>query len=121
MGPVMFSWQAAASGNSAAIMSSDSMRWMGGGLRLPLRNRSTMSARLRFQRQRDWKTGWSSTAWVSVSRMVSGVRQRGTSASGKLWWGPSEMTTASSLAAAWSSKLKLRRRTSCAGRSPWPG
>ncbi len=52
-GPVTFSWHAAAWGNTAAMRSSDSMRWIGGGLRLPLRNRSTMSDRLRFQRQRD--------------------------------------------------------------------
>ena len=35
IGPATFSWQAAACGNSAAIMSSDSMRWIGGGLRRP--------------------------------------------------------------------------------------
>ncbi len=34
---------------------------------------------------------------------------RGTSSSGKLWCGPSESTTASSLAAACSSKLKVRQ------------
>jgi hypothetical protein len=63
-------------------MSSDCIRWMVGGLRLPLCIRRTMSARLRFQRQRDWNAGWSSTAWVSVSRMVSGVSQRATSGNG---------------------------------------
>ena len=53
IGPVTFSWQAAACGNSAAIRSSASMRWIGGGFLRPLRNRRMSRARLRFQRQRD--------------------------------------------------------------------
>ena len=105
MGPVMFSWQAAAPGNSAAMRSSDSMRWIGGGLRRPPFQRSTTRARLRFHRQRLWNIGESRIAWVSTVRTVPVDRNRGTSASGKLWCGPSEMTTASSLAAACNSKL----------------
>ena len=42
IGPMTFSWHAAACGNTAAMRSSDSMRWIGGGLRRPLRKRSTM-------------------------------------------------------------------------------
>ena len=60
---------------------------------------------MRFHRQRLWKTGWSRMACCSVARIEPEVRKRGTSASGKLWWGPREMTIASSLALAWSSKL----------------
>ena len=70
IGPVTLSWQAAACGNTAAIRSSDSMRWIGGGLRRPLRNRSTISDRLRFQRQRAWNIGESRMACSSVSRTV---------------------------------------------------
>ena len=109
IGPVMFSWQAAALGKSAAIRSSASIRWMGGGFFRPPRNRSTISARLRFQRQRDRKIGWSRTAWVSVSMIDRLWRNRGTSASGKLWCGPRLITTVSSFAEACSSKLKLRQ------------
>ena len=39
----------------------------------------------------------------------SSCRKRGTSSSGKLWCGPRDSTTASSLAAAWSSKLNDRQ------------
>ena len=38
------------------------MRWIGGGLRRPLRKRSTISERLRFQRQRAWNIGESRIA-----------------------------------------------------------
>src|SRR4029453_4694255 len=70
IGPVALSWQAAAPGKTAAIKSSDSMRWMGGGLRFPLRNRRTINDRLRFQRQRDWNIGESRMACSNVSRTV---------------------------------------------------
>ena len=56
-GPVTFSWQAAAWGNTAAMRSSASMRWIGGGLRRPPWKRSTSRDRLRFQRQRAWNIG----------------------------------------------------------------
>ncbi len=69
-GPVALSWQAAAWGNTAASRSSDSMRWMGGGLRRPPRKRSTISDRLRFQRQRAWNMGESRMACSRVSRTV---------------------------------------------------
>ena len=107
--PVTFSWQAAACGNTAASRSSDSIRWIGGGLRRPPRNRSTISDRLRFQRQRAWNIGESRMACSRVSRTVRLERYRGTSSRGKLWWGPSDSTTASSVAAACSSKLNVRQ------------
>ena len=105
-GPATFSWQAAAWGNSAAIRSSASMRWIGGGFLRPPLKRSTTSERLRFHRQRLWNMGdgGDSTACSRTRRTVLVCRNRGTSASGKLWCGPSDSTTASSLAAACSSK-----------------
>ncbi len=88
------------------MKSSASIRCSGGGLRRPPLNRNTMRARLRFHRQRlvNIGDGGDSTACSSTSRTVFELRNRGTSASGKLWCGPSERTTASSLAAACSSK-----------------
>src|SRR6266567_4408673 len=50
--PGMFSRQAAASGKTAAIRSSASMRWSGGGTFLPPRLRGTASEMVVFQRQR---------------------------------------------------------------------
>src|SRR5580704_16191455 len=48
-----FSWQAAKVGNTAAIRSSDSIRWMAGGFFLPPRIRSTVSEVFRFHRLPD--------------------------------------------------------------------
>ena len=70
IGPVTFSWHAAACGNTAAMRSSASMRWIGGGFLRPLRNRRTSSDRLRFQRQRARNIGESRIAWRSVSSTV---------------------------------------------------
>src|SRR5213595_2541041 len=53
--------------------------------------------------------GSSSIACTSRCSAVSGFRYWNTSSSGKLCWGPSDRTIASSVAAAWSSKLKLRQ------------
>ena len=69
-GPTRLSWQAAACGNMAAIMSSASMRWIGGGLRRPPRKRSTSNERFRFHRHREMNIGASSTACCSVSSTV---------------------------------------------------
>ena len=70
----MFSRQAAASGKTAAIRSSASIRWIGGAtLRLP-RARGTASEMVVFQRHRVLKTGASRNAWTSTSRVVSGCR-----------------------------------------------
>ena len=66
-GPTRLSWHAAACGNTAAIRSSASMRWIGGGFLRPPRNRSTRSARLRFHRQREMNIGASRNAWINVS------------------------------------------------------
>src|SRR6266702_4217734 len=107
--PTRFSGQASWSGNTAAIKSSASIRWSGVGTFLPPRNRSTAGARVAFQRQREPNIGASSMACTSRCSAVAGFRYWKTSSSGKLCWGPSESTIASSVAAAWSSKLKLRQ------------
>ena len=57
-----FSWQAASVGNTAAIRSSASIRWMAGGFFRPPRIRSTVSEVLRFHRQRAANSGEVSTA-----------------------------------------------------------
>ena len=67
-----FSWQAASAGNTAAIRSSASMRWMGGGVRRPPRWRRTISARPRFHRHRTWNMGDRSSACVEDVRRVPG-------------------------------------------------
>src|SRR5213595_776526 len=85
------------------------MRWSGVGTFLPPRARSTASARVAFQRQREPNIGASSIACTSRCSAVSGFRYWNTSSSGKLCWGPSDRTIASSVAAACSSKLKLRQ------------
>src|SRR5205809_5200960 len=85
------------------------MRWSGVGTFLPPRARSTASARVAFQRQREPNIGVSSIACTSRCFAVSGFRYWNTSSSGKLCWGPSDRTIASSVAAACSSKLKLRQ------------
>ena len=63
-----FSWHAAACGNTAAMRSSASMRWIGGGFFRPLRNRSTSSDRLRFQRHRARNIGESRMACSACPR-----------------------------------------------------
>ena len=108
--PGAFSWQAARAGNTAAMRSSASMRWMGRGFFFPPRKRSTARERLRFQRQRAANMGDASTAWRSTPSAVSERSSRGALSSGKLCWGPSDSTTASSLAAAWSSKSKVAQK-----------
>ena len=99
-----FSWQAARPGQTAARRSSASMRWRWIGRRLPPCMRGSTRARLRFQRQRAPSIGWGSTAWVSTSGARALESMDCTRVSGKLCWGPSESTTVSSSAAAWSSK-----------------
>ncbi len=106
------------------------MRWIAGGFLRPPRIRSTASARFRFHRQRAANIGEVSTAWRSTSSTVFEARNFGTCSSGKLCWGPSERRTASSLAAAWSSKSKVtqnrlrrarpRPRFSRAPNGEWP-
>ena len=108
-GPDTFSWHAAAKGNSAAMTSSASIRWMGGGFLRPPFHRSTSNARLRFQRQRlrNIGDGGTNTALVNVASTEADLRKPATSPSGKLCWGPSDKHTASSEAAACSSKSKF--------------
>ena len=101
MGPgATFSWHAANVGNTAAIRSSDSIRWMAGGFLRPPRIRSTARARFRFQRHRAANIGEVSTACRSTSSTVFEARNFGTRSSGKLCCGPSDSRMASSLAAA---------------------
>ena len=85
------------------------MRWMLNGLSRPPLRRSTASDRLRFQRQRAVNIGLRSTAWETASCTLWERRKAGTSSSGNECWGPSDSSTASLLAAAWSSKSKFRQ------------
>ena len=110
MGPAgALSWQAASEGNTAAMRSSASIRWMLNGFSRPPLRRSTASARLRFQRQRAVNIGLRSTAWETASCTLSERRNAGTSSSGNECCGPSDSSTASLLAAAWSSKSNVRQ------------
>ena len=77
-------WQAVSAGKTAAITSSDSMRWMGAGLRRPPLKRSTTRERLRAQRQRTGNIGEKMTARRSTSSTLREERKRGTSSSGRL-------------------------------------
>jgi hypothetical protein len=63
-----------------------------------------------FHRHLTPNTGAASTAWISTSRALAERRNSNTSMSGKLWVCPSESTMPSSVAAACSSKLKLRQK-----------
>ena len=102
-----FSWQAASVGNTAAIRSSDSIRWIAGGFFRPPRHRSTASEVFRFQRQRAGNSGAVSTACRTTSSTVPDARNFGTRSSGKLCCGPSDSRIALSLAAACSSKSNV--------------
>ena len=108
--PARFSAHAIWSGNTTATRSSACIRWMGGGTLRPPMRRGTASDTFAFQRQRMLKMGASSSACTSTSRAVALARYPGTSSSGKLWVSPSERTMLSSVAAAWSSKLKRRQK-----------
>ena len=105
-----FSWHAARAGKTAPIRSSASIRWMGSGVRRPPRNRSTPSERLRFHRHREANIGDTSTACDSTVGAVVERSSLAASPTGKLCWGPRESTTASSEAAAWSSKSKVAQK-----------
>ncbi len=108
--PGAFSWHAARAGNTAAMRSSASMRCTGRGFFLPPRKRRMASDRFRFQRQREANMGEASTAWRSTASAVSDRSRREALSRGKLCWGPSDSTTASSLAAACSSKSKVAQK-----------
>ena len=96
-------------GNSTAMRSSEAMRWICGGVRLPPMLRRMASEMLAFQRQRAVNIGESSIAWISVSSTVLLLRKRATLSSSKLCVSPSDSTMASSVAAACSSKLNVRQ------------
>ena len=102
-----FSWQAASVGNTAAIRSSASIRWIAGGFFRPPRIRSTVSEVFRFHRQRAANSGEVSTACRTTCSTVGEARNRGTLSSGKLCCGPSDSRMALSLAAACSSKSNV--------------
>ena len=108
--PSMFSRQASWSGKTTASRSSAWWRWSCGGTRRPPRMRGRARAREAFQRQRTPNIGASSSACTSTSRTVAALRNENTVSSGKLWVGPRESTMASSVAAACSSKLKVRQK-----------
>src|SRR5215471_4583105 len=86
------------------------MRCSGAAIFAPPRNRGTARERVAFQRQRIVNIGASSSAWTKRSRTVLELRYRKTSSSGNECCVPSEITIASSVAAAWSSKLNERQK-----------
>ena len=102
-----FSWHAASTGNTAAIRSSASIRWMAGGFFRPPRIRRMVSEVFRFHRQRDWNNGAVSTACRTTCSTVLEARNFGTCSRGKLCCGPSDSKMALSLAAACSSKSNV--------------
>ena len=79
---------AASAGKTAAIRSSASMRWIGGGTRRPPRCRSSTSERPAFQRQRTAEAPARAAAPARASRApCPASRKRGTASSGKLCCG----------------------------------
>ena len=112
MGPVRFSAQATWSGKTEASRSSERMRWMGGGHLACRRGSAEWRARgVAFQRQRAVNMGASSRAWrqhVFHGVGLSGIRRR--VSSGKACCSLSERTMPLSVAAACSSKLKVRQK-----------
>ena len=79
------------------------------GIFFPARERSTANDRVAFQRQRTPHMGARSAACVSISSTVPGARKSNTDSSGKLFCGPSDRRMPSSVAAACSSKSKVRQ------------
>ncbi len=77
---------------------------------LPPRKRRIASARDAFQRQRAVNIGAASSAWVSTCSSVCGFRNSNTSSSGNACCSLSEMSMPLSVAAACSSKLKVRQK-----------
>src|ERR1019366_8384259 len=82
---------------------------MGGGTFVPPRNRSIVSARLAFQRHRAPNIGAVSRASRRTSSTVSECRNSNTVSSGNACCSLSEITIPLSVAAACSSKLKVRQ------------
>ena len=107
--PGTFSAQACAAGNTTDSVSAARILMRCGGTRLPPRRRSTVSARVTFQRHRISNIGRSSRAWTRIASAWCDGTKPNTVSSGKLWGWPSEITMPSSVAAAWSSKSKVRQ------------
>ena len=72
--PGSVSGQASTCGNAPASRSSARMRSRAAGTRLPLRDRSSISDRCAFHRQRVANMGAGSRAWTSTSRALAGWR-----------------------------------------------
>ena len=89
----------------ALLLPGGVMRGSCGGTLLPPRLRGTASEMVVFHRHRVLKSGASSIACTRMSRVVAGCRYRNTSDSGNECCGPSDNSSASSVAAACSSKL----------------
>src|SRR5215813_12816333 len=106
----MCSRHASWSGNTAAKRFSDSIRCNGAAIFAPPRKRGTAKERVAFQRHRIVNIGASNKACTSKSRTVLEFRYRNTSSSGNECCVPSEITIASSVAAACSSKLNERQK-----------
>src|SRR5262249_21352919 len=83
---------------------------MGGGTLPPPEKRNSARAREAFQRHRAVNIGESSTLCVNTSSTVPTFRKLKTNSSGKLCCSPSEITIPLSVAAACSSKLKVRQK-----------
>src|ERR1044071_1991470 len=81
--PVRFSGHAAWSGKTAAIKSSAFILWIGGGTFRPPEYRGIARAREAFHRQRAPNIGAGSSAWVSTSSTVAGLRKSNTMSNGK--------------------------------------
>ena len=98
-----------ASGNTAAIRSSASMRWMLSGLSRPPLRRSTASDRLRFQRQRAGNIGLREHGLGDgVLHVVRAQEGRHVLERERVLRARATAATASSLAAAWSSKSNVQ-------------
>ena len=93
------------------------MRWIATGTFLPPLCLGRASARVAFQRQRlanmgDWSADWSMSFLSEARRAKPKI-----DSSGKLCCEESESTMPSSVAAAWSSKSKVRQKRFL---SVWP-
>ena len=86
------------------------MRAMGGGSFRPPCMRGMARARVASQRQRTWNMGDCSAAWASTSSRLAVETKEKIESSGKLCCGPRESSTPSSVAAACSSKSKVRQK-----------
>ena len=86
------------------------MRWMGAGTSGRRQNAESPARGVAFQRQRAPNIGAASRAWRKTSSTAAGFRKSKTSSSGNECCSVSEMTMPLSVAAACSSKLKVRQK-----------